>query len=54
MANSPRLRIGQKPAGAWRRKYATAISPERRKATGLVKSPTSRSAPPNVWRPLVG
>src|SRR5438093_4357291 len=47
-AASPWLRIGQKPRGAWRMKYATASSPATRKATGLVKSPMSRSEPPNV------
>src|SRR3989449_7021858 len=48
MAGCPWFSTGQKPCGAWPRKYATAISPERMKATGRVNSPTRRRRPPNT------
>src|SRR5947207_7929991 len=50
MAGCPWLSTGQKPCGAWPRKYATAISPARMKATGRVNSPTRSNRPPNVSR----
>src|SRR6059058_6046643 len=49
-AGCPRLSTGQKPWGAWPRKYAMAISPARMKATGRVNSPTRSNRPPNVSR----
>src|SRR5213080_5320667 len=52
MAGCPWFSTGQKPCGAWPRKYATAISPERMKATGRVNNPTRRNRPPNVSRML--
>src|SRR5437870_6901704 len=50
MAGCPWFSTGQKPCGAWPRKYATAISPATMKATGRVNSPSSRNRPPNVSR----
>src|SRR2546426_295690 len=50
MAGCPWFSTGQKPCGAWPRKYATAISPATTKATGRVNSPSSRNRPPNVSR----
>src|SRR3989454_9676722 len=50
MAECPWFSTGQKPCGAWPRKYATAISPATTKATGRVNSPSSRNRPPNVSR----
>src|SRR5256714_10856737 len=50
MAGCPWFSTGQKPCGAWPRKYATAISPARMKATGRVNSPTRSNSPPNVSR----
>src|SRR6266480_3217010 len=52
MAGCPWFSTGQKPCGAWPRKYAMAISPARMKATGRVNSPTRRNRPPNVSRML--
>src|SRR5213596_1434174 len=48
MAGCPWFSTGQKPCGAWPRKYAMAISPATMKATGWVNSPSSRNKPPNV------
>src|SRR5438094_525584 len=48
MAGCPWFSTGQKPCGAWPRKYATAISPARMKATGRVNSPTRSNRPPKV------
>src|SRR2546427_5121137 len=50
MAGCHWFSTGQKPCGAWPRKYATAISPATMKATGRVNSPCSRNRPPNVSR----
>src|SRR5438477_347183 len=50
MAGCPWFSTGQKPCGAWPRKYAIAISPARMKATGRVNSPSRRNTPPNVSR----
>src|SRR2546423_13878026 len=50
MAGCPWFSTGQKPCGAWPRKYATAISPARMKATGRLNSPTRSNRPPNVSR----
>ncbi len=47
---SPRLITGQKPRGPWNNQYATAISPDARKASGRVKSPSRISRPPYVSR----
>src|SRR5437879_199673 len=47
---APLLAMGQKPWGAKNWKYATAISPDSRKATGRVKRPSSKKAPPTVSR----
>src|SRR6058998_325726 len=44
----PLFTTGQKLTGKANWKYPTAISPERRKATGRVKRPSKSSAPPNV------
>src|SRR5881396_4118775 len=44
MAGCPWFSTGQKPCGAWPRKYATAISPATMKATGR------GNRPPNVSR----
>src|SRR6266516_1336861 len=48
MAGCPWFSTGQKPCGAWPRKYAMAISPATMKATGWVNRPSSRNRPPNV------
>src|SRR5437773_10962361 len=42
--------MGQKPTGNENRKEATAISPDRRNATGRVNRPRSSKVPPNVPR----
>src|SRR5713101_612828 len=52
MAGCPWFSTGQKPCGAWPRKYAMAISPATMKATGRVKRPSSSRRPPNVSRML--
>src|SRR5438132_4878268 len=46
----PLFMIGQKPCGAKNCKYATAISPDSRKATGRVNRPTRSKGPPTVSR----
>src|SRR5438034_11494403 len=46
IANSPAFRSGKKPLGACAMKYATAMSPARRNATGRVNKPSTISTPP--------
>src|SRR5205085_10482595 len=49
-AASPRLSTVQKLCGACAMKYATAISPDRRNATGRVKRPIKIRNPPATSR----
>src|SRR4051794_80562 len=44
----PLLTVGNGDSGAWNWKYATAISPDRMKATGRVHRPSTIASPPNV------
>src|SRR4028119_1732486 len=44
--SSPPFRMGTGPFGAWAMKYAAAIWPDRMKATGRVKSPSTIISPP--------
>src|SRR5438128_7542429 len=48
MAGCPWFSTGQKPCGAWPRKYATAILTAKCYATGRLNRPSSRNRPPNV------
>ena len=44
------MKLPQNPSGAWLMKYANAISPDNRKASGRVNNPSISSGPPTFSR----